>query len=111
MTAYSLKTASKGCTAAVTLTITKAGDIHDNRAYILYLRKFCGKADRGRLAGQRREFKTYRKSTAQAVTAATLCSECSVRRDRAEWDGASIFIKLNPNFGKMDLGNLNALFF
>ena len=33
----------------------------------LCLRKFCGKADRGRLAGQRREFKTHRKSTAQPV--------------------------------------------
>ena len=31
----------------------------------LCLRKFCGEADRGRLAGQWREFKTYRKSTAQ----------------------------------------------
>ena len=39
MTAYSLKTASKGCTAAVTLTITKAGDIHDNSAYILEMTK------------------------------------------------------------------------
>ena len=37
MTAYSLKTASKGCSTAVTLTITMAGDIHDNRAYIVYL--------------------------------------------------------------------------
>ena len=37
MTAYSLKTASKGCTTAVTLTITKAGDIHDNSAYIAAL--------------------------------------------------------------------------
>ena len=31
----------------------------------LCLRKFCGEADKRRLAGQRREFKTYRKSTAQ----------------------------------------------
>ena len=34
----------------------------------LCLRKFCGKADRGRLAGQRREFKIHRKSTAQEMT-------------------------------------------
>ena len=33
----------------------------------LCLREFCGKADRRRLAGQRREFKTYRKSTAQEI--------------------------------------------
>ena len=33
----------------------------------LCLCKFCGVADRGRLAGQRREFKTYRKSTAQMI--------------------------------------------
>ena len=33
----------------------------------LCLRKFCGKADRGRLAGQRREFKIHRKSTAQVI--------------------------------------------
>ena len=32
----------------------------------LCLHKFCGEADRGRLAWQRREFKTYRKSTAQS---------------------------------------------
>merc|ERR1711884_112479 len=31
----------------------------------LCLRKFCGQADRGRLAWQRREFKIHRKSTAQ----------------------------------------------
>ena len=31
----------------------------------LCLSKFCGEADRGRLAGQRREFKIHRKSTAQ----------------------------------------------
>ena len=34
----------------------------------LRLRKSCGKADRGRLAGQRREFKLHRKSTAQFNT-------------------------------------------
>ena len=34
----------------------------------LCLRKFCGQADRGRLAGQRREFKIHRKSTAQVMT-------------------------------------------
>ena len=34
MTAYSLKTASKGCLTAVTLNITMAGDVHDKRAYI-----------------------------------------------------------------------------
>ena len=33
----------------------------------LCLRKFCGQADRGRLAGQRREFKFHRKSAAQIV--------------------------------------------
>ena len=33
----------------------------------LCLRKFCGEAGRGRLAGQWREFKTDRKSTAQVV--------------------------------------------
>ena len=33
----------------------------------LCLCKFCGEADRGRLAGQQREFKTYRKSTAQII--------------------------------------------
>ena len=33
MTAYSLKTASKGCLTAVTLTITMAGDVHDKSAY------------------------------------------------------------------------------
>ena len=33
----------------------------------LCLRKFCGEADRGRLAGQWREFKTHRKSTAQIM--------------------------------------------
>ena len=33
----------------------------------LCLHKFCGEAERGRLAGQRREFKTYRKSTAQII--------------------------------------------
>ena len=33
----------------------------------LCLHKFCGEADRGRLAGQRREFKTYRKSAAQQI--------------------------------------------
>ena len=33
----------------------------------LCLRKFCWEADRGRLAGQRREFKTHRKSTAQYI--------------------------------------------
>ena len=33
----------------------------------LCLHKFCGEADRGRLAGQRGEFKTHRKSTAQVV--------------------------------------------
>ena len=33
----------------------------------VYLRKFCVKADIGRLAGQRREFKTHRKSTAQLM--------------------------------------------
>ena len=37
-------------------------------------RKFCGKADRGRLAGQCREFKTYRKSTAQVMVGASLCA-------------------------------------
>ena len=31
----------------------------------LCLHKLCGKADRGRLARQQREFKTHRKSTAQ----------------------------------------------
>ena len=38
MTAYSLNTASKGCVTAVTLTITMAGDVGDNRdnsAYII----------------------------------------------------------------------------
>ena len=34
----------------------------------LCLRKFYGKADRGRLAGQRREFKIHRKNTAQKIT-------------------------------------------
>ena len=34
----------------------------------LCLRKFCGQADRGRLAGQRREFKFHRKSAAQYST-------------------------------------------
>ena len=34
----------------------------------LCLCKFCGKADRGRLAGQRWEFKTRRKSTAQLIS-------------------------------------------
>ena len=33
----------------------------------LCLRKFCVEADRGRLAGQGREFITYRKSTAQIM--------------------------------------------
>ena len=33
----------------------------------LCLHKLCGKADRGRLARQQREFKTHRKSTAQAM--------------------------------------------
>ena len=33
----------------------------------LCLRKFCGEADRRRLAGQRREFKIHRKSTAQLM--------------------------------------------
>ena len=33
----------------------------------LCLRKFCGKADRGRLAGQQRELKTHRKSIAQPI--------------------------------------------
>ena len=33
----------------------------------LYLRKFCGQADRGGLAGQRREFKFHRKSAAQTI--------------------------------------------
>ena len=35
--------------------------------FLLCLRKFCGQADRGRLAGQRREFKIHRKSTAQLI--------------------------------------------
>ena len=35
MTAYSLKTASKGCLTAVTLNITMAGDVHDKSAYIV----------------------------------------------------------------------------
>ena len=34
----------------------------------LCLRKFCGEADRGRLDWQQREFKTYKKSTAQVVS-------------------------------------------
>ena len=34
----------------------------------LCLRKFCGEADRGKLAGQWWEFKIYRKSTAQTIT-------------------------------------------
>ena len=38
----------------------------------LRLRKFCGEADRGRLAGQRREFKIHRKSTAQKMSSKTL---------------------------------------
>ena len=33
----------------------------------LCLRKFCGQADRGRLAGQRREFKFHRKSAAGII--------------------------------------------
>ena len=37
----------------------------------LCLHKFCGEADRGRLAGQWREFKTYRKSTAQKMNLKT----------------------------------------
>ena len=40
----------------------------------LCLRKFCGEADRGRLAGQRREFKTRRKSTAQLRTDDRRCT-------------------------------------
>ena len=45
----------------------------------LCLRNFCGKADRGRLAGQRWEFKIHRKSTAQAMaglhpSSSPLCS-------------------------------------
>ena len=40
----------------------------------LCLRKFCGKADRGRLAGQRREFKIHRKSTAQVVIFRKTCN-------------------------------------
>ena len=35
--------------------------------FVLCLCKFCGKADRGRLAGQRRQFKIHRKSTAQVI--------------------------------------------
>ena len=35
MTAYSLKTASKGCLTAVTLNITMAGDVHDKRDVIM----------------------------------------------------------------------------
>ena len=31
----------------------------------LCLNKYCGEADRGRLAGQRQEFKNHRKSTVQ----------------------------------------------
>ena len=33
----------------------------------LFLCKFCGEADTGRLAGLKREFKTYRESTAHVV--------------------------------------------
>ena len=40
--------------------------------FLLCLRKFCGQADRGRLAGQQREFKIYRKSTAQMMTKVVL---------------------------------------
>ena len=42
----------------------------------LCLRKFCGEADRGRLAGQRREFKIQRKSTAQSINV-----YCSLTKD------------------------------
>ena len=54
----------------------------------LCLRKFCGEADRVRLAGQRQEFKTYWKSTAQFITN----PQCTVGLQLNQEDSLSCYL-------------------
>ena len=61
----------------------------------LCLHKFCGEADRGRLAGQRGEFKTYRKSTAQLIDHTLPFAHCG-----RIFGSTSLILRLSKNTSK-----------